>query len=669
MDEHADQRKIEPRHCVRIDYISEKKAEISNAFSESISFEVGTSTVDRLRRFSVRQAGLLLCLGWAMSSWASSSGGGSAQAGPQPSAEISDTLKALAATARGQSSLDLREAFDAAFRGYRLAEEYNLPREKGDFASILAYQYSDLGNYPLANQYALEALNLARQEAYLKGQIWAYYRLAGTAMEMGKHGEALKMAKEALRLSESTNNDTLLAWSYNMLGEVHRAAGKDSLAELNYRSAESHADVISFQHALNVIRQNLGIMYLRARDYLPAEAFLLNSAKQYSNITAYFENELYLSQLYFETNRIQQSLRICEEMVAKTHEQGAIKWQKLFTEQLAEIHLKLGHVDLAWQLQLKADTLREVISGNQVKIQLAAMDLKQENDEVKNENAQFESRHRTQQLIITLVVVIVVMLGFTGILLLLSMKNAKAMNAQLAAQNRVLDEVIAEKDMIMNIMVHDLKSPLNAISGLMALIEDPSTSAEDRLQFLELMRRSLDRGNNLVANLLELSRLESGDVAARSQEMDLRAMVEEVVADFRHSAQEKAIQLEAELPAVPVSVRSDRILLRRVVENIVGNALKFTPKGKRVWIRLQEGQAGWQVEVQDQGPGITDQDRKKLFGKFQKLSAKPTAGEHSSGLGLAIVKALSEKIGVQIHVDSTVGEGTTFTVVVTAQAA
>ncbi|MFN8394163.1 MAG: ATP-binding protein [Bacteroidia bacterium] len=630
---------------------------------------MAVQTVWKMRRVTVRQAVLLLCLAWGLSSGVSAQSSVQAGSPSQAPSEIANTLRELRAIARGQFSLDLRDAFDAAFKGYRLAEEHHLPRDKSDFAAILAFQYSDLGNFPLANQYALEALNLAKQEGYMKGQIWAYYRLAGTAMELGKYGDALKMATEALRLSETMNNDTVLAWSYNMLGEVHRAAGSDSLAELNYRAAESHAEVISFKHALNVIRQNLGIMYLRSGNYPRAEALLIDAAKQYSNITAYFESELFLSELYSKTNRSQQSLRICEEMVKKTSEQGAIKWQKKFTELLAEIHLQNGHVRQAWQLQLKADTLREIISGNQVKIQLAAMDLKQENEEVKNENAHLASRHRTQQLIITLVVVIVVMLGFLGILLLLSIKNTKAMNAQLAAKNRVLDEVIAEKDMIMNIMVHDLKSPLNAISGLMALIEDPSTSAEDRLQFLELIRRSLDRGNNLVANLLELSRLESGDVAARSQEMDLRAMMEEVVTDFRHPAQEKAIRLEADLPANSVTVRSDRILLRRVVENIVGNALKFTPKGKMIWIRLQEGQEGWRVEVQDQGPGLTDQDRKKLFGKFQKLSAKPTAGEHSSGLGLAIVKALSEKIGVQILVDSTVGEGTTFTVVVSAQAA
>lgn len=622
-----------------------------------------------MRRFPVQQAVLLLCLAWGMVLNAFPQGEGNSQSGSDTSTEVANTLRELAVIARGKSDLDFRASFNAAFRGYHLAEEYHLPREQGDFASILAFQYSDLGNYPLANQYALEALNLARQENYVKGQIWAYYRLAGIAMEIGKNEEALSMAQEALRLSEPTNNDTLMAWSYNMVGEVYRGANMDSLAEVSYRAAESHALLVNFPRAINVVHQNLAIIYLRSGDYVQAESLLLEAAPRNVNFNATFENKYFCSELYAKTRRSGRALENTMEALRMTQEQGAIKWEKRFTEQLAEIYLQLGRVKQAWQLQLRADTLREQISGNQVQLQLSAMDLKQENDEFKSTNAQLQSRHRTQQLIITLVVLIVALLGFFGLLLLLSIRTTKAMNEQLAAKNRILDEVIAEKDMIMNIMVHDLKSPLNAISGLMALIEDPSTSAEDRLQFLELMRRSLDRGNNLVANLLEISRLESGDVAARSQEMDLHAMVEEIVTDFRHPAQEKSIELLLELPQGVVSVRSDRILLRRIVENIVGNALKFTPKGKKVWVRLVTGKGGWQVEIQDQGPGITEQDMKKLFGKFQKLSAKPTAGEHSSGLGLAIVKALSEKIGVEVLVDSTVGEGSTFTVVVTPHAA
>ena len=100
----------------------------------------------------------------------------------------------------------------------------------------------------------------------------------------------------------------------------------------------------------------------------------------------------------------------------------------------------------------------------------------------------------------------------------------------------------------------------------------------------------------------------------------------------------------------------------QVLENLVSNAVKYSPPGKDIFVRLQKRAEAVRVEVQDQGPGLSAEDQKKLFGKFARLSAKPTGGEHSTGLGLSIVKKMVEAMNGQVWCESELGRGATFTV-------
>jgi len=105
---------------------------------------------------------------------------------------------------------------------------------------------------------------------------------------------------------------------------------------------------------------------------------------------------------------------------------------------------------------------------------------------------------------------------------------------------------------------------------------------------------------------------------------------------------------------------SDEDYLRRVLENLLSNAVKFSPPGRRVWLKAEADAQRLVLRVKDEGPGFTPDDKRKIFGKFQRLSARPTGGEHSSGLGLSIVWALVQRLGGQIELESQVGQGSEF---------
>ena len=100
----------------------------------------------------------------------------------------------------------------------------------------------------------------------------------------------------------------------------------------------------------------------------------------------------------------------------------------------------------------------------------------------------------------------------------------------------------------------------------------------------------------------------------------------------------------------------------QVLENLVSNAVKYSPPGKNIFVRLQHSAEAVRCEVQDEGPGLSPEDQKKLFGKFARLSAKPTGGEHSTGLGLSIVKKMVEAMNGKVWCESELGKGATFIV-------
>jgi signal transduction histidine kinase len=129
------------------------------------------------------------------------------------------------------------------------------------------------------------------------------------------------------------------------------------------------------------------------------------------------------------------------------------------------------------------------------------------------------------------------------------------------------------------------------------------------------------------------------------------------------SAEQKEQSITMQLPPECV-IKGDEARLRQVIENLISNAIKFSPHGTKINVCLTASDEKGLVRfsVQDEGPGLTDDDKSKVFGHFQKLSARPTGDEHSSGIGLAIVKQIVELHGGHIAVESEVGKGATFVV-------
>jgi signal transduction histidine kinase len=245
-------------------------------------------------------------------------------------------------------------------------------------------------------------------------------------------------------------------------------------------------------------------------------------------------------------------------------------------------------------------------------------------------------------------------------------RELTAANRRLAAQWERLRRANAFKSEILGKVAHDLKNPLGVITGRTEMMADflevEPVSADKVRSQVQHIRQSAERLIGMVDTLLADAMADALNISIRREPIDVTALVNEVIEASRPLLDRKQQRIEVEtLENLAVSGDPDR--LREAIDNLVSNAIKYSPIGGR--IRMSVGRSGEDtvIRVSDNGPGLSPEDMSRLFGRFQRLSAKPTAGESSTGLGLSIVKRIVELHGGQITAESLgPGSGTTFTI-------
>ncbi len=225
-----------------------------------------------------------------------------------------------------------------------------------------------------------------------------------------------------------------------------------------------------------------------------------------------------------------------------------------------------------------------------------------------------------------------------------------------------LKELNDLKDRFLGIAAHDLRSPLASIRGFSEVLldEDAGPLTDEQREFLAVIYDASESMLMLVNDLLDISVIESGKLDLKLQSASLPDTVRERVHMLEILARNKGVSIGTQVVPETRPVRFDPLRIGQVVDNLVGNAIKFSPPGSRVQVSVLNENHGVTVGVRDQGPGIPHEEQSKLFTAFQKLSAKPTGGEKSTGLGLSIAKKIMDAHNGSIGVESTPGAGAVF---------
>jgi signal transduction histidine kinase/ligand-binding sensor domain-containing protein len=237
-------------------------------------------------------------------------------------------------------------------------------------------------------------------------------------------------------------------------------------------------------------------------------------------------------------------------------------------------------------------------------------------------------------------------------------------NSELQERNSQLQALNQEKNEFLGIATHDLKNPLAAIRMTISLIQRyfERMTKDEVIERLGAIATSAERMTTIITNLLDINAIESGKFNITPSNIELVALTRAIVEEYRERATAKNLALHFTTPAESISAYADANVTMEVLDNLISNAVKYSPQGKNIYIRLNISNEAVAVEVQDEGPGLSDEDKKHLFGKFARLSARPTAGEHSTGLGLSIVKRMVEAMNGRVWCESELGKGAKFCV-------
>ncbi len=226
------------------------------------------------------------------------------------------------------------------------------------------------------------------------------------------------------------------------------------------------------------------------------------------------------------------------------------------------------------------------------------------------------------------------------------------------------EEANARKTELLSIVSHDLKSPITSVLAAIKLIEIGDITAEEFPEVGTMIRQLCERMIDLIESLLASSALEMGRIQINKASCDAQELMQRVIDSNSQKATNKFQQIIVQAKGDNFDFVADKGLMQQVLDNFLTNAIKYSPSETTITTRVMATQQAIRFEVQDEGPGLTEEDKQKLFGFFQRLSARPTAGESSHGVGLAITKRVVDLHGGRIWAESEIGKGTTFVVVI-----
>ena len=545
---------------------------------------------------------------------------------------------------------DLTRAYNSLIRCYEIFQKTNEDVGKAYVARSLSNLYKSQGDYTKALAMSLRAYRLRKKIGEPRPLISALTELGLVYGELKQKDSANACFKSADSLANKINDkismaELKLGWS-EFLASNGDVPDADTLAHHAYGMVTAASNYRLMPRA-NLL---MGQIHYKLKQYDQSMMYLKNllAMTNEANLDLQRDAHFYLSQIYEKKN---------DEQRATLH----INRYLILKESLQSVELARQIEKLQFQLEIeKKESENELLKAN---------------NERKDAMV---ARQRLENIILIAAVFFVSVLSFiqyrntkkkkiTSKKLELQYAKIETQKQEIADQNEKLEkrnqelsELNHEKDTLMNIVAHDLKSPLNRIHGLSELVEVEGSLSNEQVKYLGLIKDSTRSGLDLIVDLLDVNSLEVNREPHYSY-FNLSAFLHDRVSAFNHYAVVKEIEIRLQEKNID-NISLDRDYLARILDNLISNAIKFSPRNSMVMVVAEKLNAHYVITIKDHGPGFSQKDKLHLYQKFKKLSARPTAGETSNGLGLAIVKILVDRMDGSIELNSSPGQGSEFTI-------
>lgn len=606
-----------------------------------------------------------------------------------------------AAETRAQEALQLATTPAARLRAE--AQLIALQRRRGDYAPALS-----------AARAGLERASALHDDAL---RVAFLYMIAQTHWSLTQYPEAIATYQEVIALARKAGDALHVARAETGIGIIHAETRQWALAPPHYERALAAAAPLEDGELRAWILNNLGNYYNGIDDFPRARATHLQALairRAEGNDRGEADSLLNLGDVEIDAGELSAALAYTQTALAIYERLGLKRHQFNARAQLAGVLRRLGRTDESLEHQRialgiaeslgsqallatlyngqaqtheargdfraaldatrKTIAAREAAAGERTRQQITALNVRYETERREHEldllrrdqRAALAELSRGRVIRYSLGAV----LGLSAVAFIalfsrqrLKLRSERRIHEETRAAQAAAEAAVALKTRLLGITSHDLKGPLRSIVRAAEQIEAAPDDREKVLRHARLMRGTSEQMFTLVRDLIDVAALEAGQLRLERALVDVRALAAEVVAAHEPRAQEKEQPFTfSASAAASFMVSADRGRLRQAIDNLVGNAIKFTPVGRAVRVTLAREADIVRFVVQDEGPGLTPEDYARLFQPFQLLSALPTGGESSTGLGLSIAREIVALHGGQLIVDSVPGEGATFSI-------
>lgn len=596
---------------------------------------------------------------------------------------------------------DVLAKYDLAIQTLRkalsIAEKEPQP-DKNRLANIhnsLGVSYLNKGSYELAIDHDYKALHYAEEVGHKRLRAGVLNNIGVVSIRVYDYHTALDSFLKLLDLAREQNNPPLIALALSNIGDCYAHTGDFQKAEKFLNEAIEARKKLNDQRGLAYTLSNLA--YLR-KEQSQWEASRELYHQSINLARTFDENELLLTPLtgiaavnISLKNMNEASAQIQEgRKIAKTI--GSKLWERDFLLLSSKLDSAKGDYRGAYQWYKKYTALEDSLFTERKSLQVEEMKASYESEK-KDQEIQLlnevkkreELKHQSDQ---RMYLIFAVAFSVILVLLLFWLKNKiktnnilsqqkkeildaneemrvlidriEEQNESLAIKNDKLEDLHREKDGMIGIVAHDLRSPLNKVMGLTELITLTGELNEEQAMMVSRVKKVCDDGNSLIRDLMELHHLEDESNEPIVVSFELKSTLKAWIENYHTLLRNKNLKLDFDISNEPVNVRANLFAITRVLDNILTNAIKFSPVGKTIYLNVKQNKSGVKFIVRDEGQGFQPEDMPHLFKKFKKLSARPTAGEQSTGLGLSIVKALVDKMGGSITVENAYERGALF---------
>ncbi|MBI1768118.1 MAG: tetratricopeptide repeat protein [Bacteroidetes bacterium] len=597
-----------------------------------------------------------------------------------------------------------RLAFDNYYRNPEASLKYafaarsladSLHYNKG-FAE--AYRQIGLGFWALADMassihYFFNGLRIAQAnklrqvEANILGNIGMAYN------GMNNPREGLKFLNEARQKQQDLKNEVREASVLNNIGDSYFALKEFSNAMAAYSRALEISLKTEYSIGVTTNTRNVGNVFEARKAY---DSALRNYQKSLMLATSIGDNRgiilsnKSIASVYFKLKKIDLAEQHALVALKAAEKANLRSFMRDSYKMLYEINEAEGKLSDSYRYLRLYSLYLDSVQNMQVVSEVAAQRVGFETQKKQNEIYLLKKDAELQNQKLTATwVILFLLLGLLGLAIryykiqrrtneLLSEKNSEietqrdsleVKSGQLAeahqkimVANERLVELNEEKNNLIGIVAHDLKSPLNQICGIIEVMRLTTNGmTAEQKEYNALIEDSSNRLKKMISKILDVNAIESKTLNITLEEINVTELLSKIVDGFSIHSAKKDITITMEFDNA-VTINSDRNYATEIFENLMSNAVKYSPLGKQVTVKLKKNSDHVRIEFIDEGPGISEGDKKKLFSKYHKLTAKPTAGEDSTGLGLSIVKKYTDALGGRVSCESEVGAGCNFIV-------